>query len=119
MCPLFLPAAAMPLTGLFTGECAAAQGPLTIPIDTLRECCNRGYARAACPRAATIEADAAQFLIKSDRGGVIEVAWALERNHHPLEVGTMCVSERRSPREPLARQVHAHAEHYRNQRGSL
>jgi len=117
MCPLFLPATAMPLTGLFTGECAAANEPGPIPMDTLRECCNRGYARAACPRAATIEADATQFLIKSDCDGFIEVAWAIERNHHPLEVGTMRVSELRSSNEPLSHQVQAHANHYRAQRG--
>lgn len=117
MCPLFLPATAMPLTGLFTGECAAANEPGPIPMDTLRECCNRGYARAACSRAATIEADAAQFLIKSDHEGVIEVAWALERNHHPVEVGTMRVSGSRTSNDALACQAHAHAEHYRTQRG--
>jgi hypothetical protein len=86
-------------------------------MDTLLECCNRGYARAMCPRAATIEADAAQFLIKSDCGDVIEVAWALERNHHPLEVGIMRVSGQGSATEPLSRQIQAHAEHYRSQRG--
>ena len=34
-------------------------------------------------------ADAARFLVKSDRDGIVEVAWSLERNHHPVAVGTL------------------------------
>src|SRR5579863_8150105 len=90
-CPLFLPAS--PLTGftnLDGGECAAQPDTL-IPVDTLRRCCNAGYARAACAHAAQSDADAFQFLIKSNSDRVAAVAWSIERNHHPVAVGTMAV----------------------------
>ena len=120
MCPLFLPAAAVPLTGLFSGKCAAAGNPGgPISADTLRECCNRGYARATCAHAATVETDAARFLIKSDRGGIVEVAWAIERDHHPVQVGTLLISEMDSPSDPLTSQATAHAELYRARKGRL
>jgi hypothetical protein len=67
-------------------------------VDKLRRCCNCGYARATC------EADAVQFLIKSDRDGVVEVAWSLERNHHPLAVGLFNFSPGSSRAETLLEQ---------------
>ena len=41
--------------------------------------------------AAQSDADAFRFLIKSNRDGVVEVAWSSERNHHPVAVGTLTV----------------------------
>lgn len=117
MCPLFLPATAAPLTGVFSGECAANPGG-SIADDTIRECCNRGHARTACPRAAEVEADSICFLIKSDRDGIVEVAWALERNHHPLKVGAVLVDGSRPSGNTLDRQAFAFAQHYRNQKGA-
>lgn len=117
MCPLFLPAAAAPLTGLFSGECAADPGG-SISADIVRECCNRGYARGSCARAAQVEADSICFLIKSARDGVVEVAWALDRNHHPVKVGAVLVNGERASDEILDRQAFAIAEHYRDQKGT-
>jgi hypothetical protein len=38
-----------------------------------------------------------RFLVKSDDGISVEVAWAAELNHHPVAVGTL-----RIPRQPHA-----------------
>ncbi len=122
-CPLFLPAsplgdfsrAPMPLGNAYGGECAADPGAL-IPIDTLRRCCNPGYARENCARAAQSEADAARFMIKSDSDGQINVSWSLERNHHPVAVGTVtfpaadCVA-------PIERQARAYLDSYLRSKG--
>jgi hypothetical protein len=115
-CPLFLPAS--PLAGfaseasslgdLYGGECAAQPAAL-IPVDTLRRCCNAGYARTACEHAAQPDADAFHFLIKSQSDGVVQVAWSSERNHHPVAVGTLPVSGPGGSADPLERQARAFA----------
>jgi hypothetical protein len=107
----------MPLTGLFAGECAACPGTL-VPIDRLRDCCNPGHARTSCPQAATIDPDAAQFLVTSDRDGVIEVSWAIEKNHHPVAVGTLQIFSPTPPSAtPLQHQARAFASNYLRQKG--
>lgn len=91
-CPFFLPRA--PLAGfsdLYGGECAADAMTL-ISVDTLRTCCNHGYARDVCARAAQSDSDAFRFAIKASQSGVIDVAWSSERNHHPVAVGILRVS---------------------------
>ena len=85
-CPLFLPAAS--LGDYFAGECSSGAGE-AIPPETLRVCCNRGYARNSCTRAAEAEADCIQFVVRADRDGEIELGWAIERNHHPVAVGSV------------------------------
>jgi hypothetical protein len=119
-CPLFVPAS--PLAGfidLYGGECAAAAGVL-IPIDVLRQCCNAGYARESCSRAAQSDADAFRFLIKANRNGVVDVAWSSERNHHPVAVGNLTVDCRIGATDalPLERQARACATAYLNQIGN-
>ena len=85
-CPLFLP------SSRFEGYCDA--DPNTpVPPDTVRSCCNPGYARSLCTRAAEIEADAFRFLIRKRSFEGIEVAWSIERDHHPVAVGTLLVTE--------------------------
>lgn len=37
------------------------------------------------------EADNFRFLIRSVREGVVEIAWARERNHHPVETGVALI----------------------------
>ncbi|HVW09992.1 MAG TPA: hypothetical protein VHC90_15490 [Bryobacteraceae bacterium] len=93
-CPLFIPSAPLgdlvkispPLGDVYNGRCAAAPSA-EIEADTLRQCCNLGYARRHCERAAQAEADAVRVLVRADNGRVIEVAWAIERDHHPVAVG--------------------------------
>ena len=113
-CPLFLPAS--PLAGfgdLYAGECAAGIAE-AIDGDILRRCCNAGYARGSCTRAAQSEADAFRFLVKADRDGVIDVAWSSERNHHPVAVGTLSVNVAGSTNEggPLEHQARVYAAAY-------
>jgi hypothetical protein len=123
-CPLFLPASPLtPLEDLYGGECAAAAGvfiPVVIPDAVLRRCCNAGYARGSCQRAAQTDADAFRFLIKANRDGVVDVAWSSERNHHPVAVGTLTVDCRTptTQTEPLELQARACAAAYLRQIGN-
>ena len=117
-CPLFLPATPLtPLSDLYGGECAAEA--VVLSSDTLL-CCNAGYARGSCERAAQSDSDAFRFLIKANRGGVVEVAWTSERNHHPVAVGTLAVDCRTIATEagPLERQARVCAMAYFAQIGS-
>jgi hypothetical protein len=119
-CPLFLPASPLtPLEDLYGGECAAAAG-VFIAVDVLRRCCNAGYARGSCQRAAQTDADAFRFLIKANRDGVVDVAWSSERNHHPVAVGTLTVDCRTDTTrtEPLELQARACAAAYLRQIGN-
>ena len=80
----------MPLGDAYGGACAASGS--AIEHDKIRRCCNIGYARTTCEQAGHSPADAARFLVTADRGVVIEVAWSLERDHHPVGVGTLQVA---------------------------
>jgi hypothetical protein len=122
-CPFFHPASpltgmpgeAMPLGDFYGGECAAQKGAL-IALDLLRECCNRGYARTTCERAATSDEDAYRFLIKAQSGGTVEVSWSLERNHHPVAVGVTSIGGTKADTEtPLESQARAYAAAYLRQ----
>jgi hypothetical protein len=107
-CPLFVPLSPLSGSDLHDGYCGA-QPEAPIPADTLRQCCNMGYARGVCRRAAQSNADAFRFLIKSNRDGVVAVAWSSERNHHPVAVGTLLVTEAPASEDPLERQARAYA----------
>lgn len=117
-CPFFLPD--LPLSdfsGFYTGECAADVFGSSIGPGTLR-CCNTGYAREACARAAESESDAFRFLVKAERAGIVDVAWSSERNHHPVAVGTLAVDPAQAAgRDPLERQARACAVAYIAQAG--
>lgn len=119
-CPLFLPssllagftAEVMPLGDLYNGVCAVAPAE-TLPLALLRHCCNTGYGRGTCPRAAQTENDAVRFLLRKDRGEAVDIAWSLERNHHPVAVGVIEVPvDGPSGDTPLARQAQAYAAAY-------
>jgi hypothetical protein len=127
-CPYFLPAA--PLAGLndlYNGTCAADAGS-PISSDLLRSCCNNGYAREVCNRAAQSDADAFRFLIKADQGGTVDVAWSSERNHHPVAVGNLSFPHQAvqmattqtatAVNTPLERQARVHVDNYLRQIGS-
>jgi hypothetical protein len=104
-CPYFLPDE--PVGGfsdIYMGNCAA-QGGAPAQEDLLERCCNNGYARARCNRAAQSESDAFRFLVKAHVNGRVEVAWSSERDHHPVAVGSLWVDEANAPEEPLERQA--------------
>jgi len=89
-------------------------------VDKLTRCCNPGYAREVCAHAATVEADSHRFLIRSDDGVTIEIAWAAERNHHPLAVGVLGITHALHPANgPLEHQARACAAAYLHQTGQL
>ena len=98
-CPLFIPSESLggiaprnvTLGDLYSGSCEADPS-VAIPDETLRQCCNSGYARDRCPRAATHPADAMRFLIKVKNFKGLEIAWSAEQNHHPVEVGVVHLS---------------------------
>jgi hypothetical protein len=126
-CPLFNPTVplggfapdAAPLGDLYAGECAATPGT-PIPLDTIRHYCNFGYARKACTRAANVEADAARFIIRSHSGGMVQVGWATESNHHPLAVGSLSISiVETSGGQPIDHQVRACVSSYLRRTGKL
>lgn len=95
-CPLFIPtsplgelvAVAAPLGDLYGGHCSADPAAEIEP-EILRRYCNFGYARGFCARAAGSEADAVRLLVRGERGSLVEIAWAVERDHHPVAVGVM------------------------------
>jgi hypothetical protein len=87
-CPLFMPGSLLPLSDIYAGGCAANSAAI-LSTEKLARCCNPGYARTLCEEAAAAEADSYRFLVRSDDGSSIEVAWATERNHHPIAVGTL------------------------------
>lgn len=102
-CPLFVPESNW-------GHCTA-DPPASISQTTLDQCCNRGYARGVCERAAQSDADATSFMLKAIRGDEVEIAWAIERNHHPVAVGTArIVLSGNVGNLPLDRQMRAYAE---------
>ena len=121
-CPLFIPSTplgelgsvATTLGELYRGHCAADPEAL-IDAATLRRYCNFGYARGYCERAARSDSDAVRLMVRSECGNVVEIAWAVERNHHPVAVGNMEI-EPGLPAEPaadvLTRQAHACAAAY-------
>ena len=127
-CPLFIPStplaelvsAATPLGDLYAGHCAADTHAL-IDTDTLRRYCNFGYARGFCLRAAGSDADAVRLMVRAERSNVVEIAWAVERNHHPVAVGNMEIDAGlpAAPAEDvLTRQAYACAAAYRRQAGA-
>jgi hypothetical protein len=124
-CPLFIPhaplgeliAVAPPLGDLYDGACQADPAAAIDP-ETLRRHCNFGYARGHCERARQSDADAVRLLVKGERGNLVDVAWAIERNHHPVAVGTLAVEADTLAAPPCTtpeRQARACAEAYLRQ----
>ena len=118
-CPLFLPGGPLPLSDIFGGVCSADPAS-ELSVDKLTRCCNPGHARGLCEHAATVGADSHRFLVRADDGVTIEVAWAAERNHHPLAAGTLRITRVLEPANgPLEHQARACATAYLHQTGQL
>jgi hypothetical protein len=81
----------VPLGDLYGGECRAADH---LPSDNeLRSWCNFGYARGACPHfPADAAADAIRFSVANSDATAITVRYCLERDHRPLEHGTLILT---------------------------
>jgi hypothetical protein len=118
-CPLFLPGPRLPMSEIYAGECSADSGA-SLSMEKLTRCCNPGYARTLCERAAASDIDSYRFLVCSDEGGSIEIAWASEHNHHPIAVGTLRLDHALSQAAgPLDHQARACAQSYLRQTGRL
>jgi hypothetical protein len=105
-CPLFLPGSMR--GNFYEGRCTA-DPERAVPDETLQSCCNSGYARSRCSRAATATADCVQFLIAGESDGVVEVAWSLERDHHPVAVGRANAAKPATGNAVLDAQIGAYA----------
>lgn len=87
--------------------------------DTLREYCNRGYARNRCPRFPAGEGpDMVRFSVTRDQGEVVTIFYVVEQNGSPKEHGEIeYVVAARQFRPNLTggmleRQAQAYAESY-------
>jgi hypothetical protein len=83
--------AMLPLGDQWVGVC---QSPEFAPEEpdgaVLRGLCNSGYARRGCSRFPAGDGpDAVRFAIWRDDGASIWVRFAIERDHHPFEHGTL------------------------------
>jgi hypothetical protein len=108
-CPFFVPhSRPTAFSDFYQGECAAGEGS-QIADELLERCCNNGYAREVCNRAAQSDADAFRFMVKSHANGVVHIAWSSERNHHPVAVGNLAIEPGSAPETPLERQASAYA----------
>ena len=121
-CPLFVPetvvpgsAAASPLGAVFRGSCAAN----AVADDALLQRCNTGYAREVCQHAAGLDADAVRFRIRAHAGGAIEIAWSTERDHHPVAVGILSLTDNAGDTGTLDRQARACASVYLQKTGNV
>ncbi len=121
-CPLFIPTSplgelvsvAPPLGDLYDGYCAA-EPAAAIDHDTLRRYCNFGYARGHCAKAMHSDADAVRLLVYEAHGSLVQISWAVERNHHPVAVGRLEVETghaRERQTDPLGAQTYACAAAY-------
>ncbi len=84
----------MPLGDTWSGTCHADAASPFMPDETaLSHLCNMGYARRTCPHfPENQKCDAVRFLIVSDRDQIIQIAYAVERDHHPEMHGTLAYS---------------------------
>jgi hypothetical protein len=100
------------MSDLYNGTCHADPGA-ALSRELLTASCNPGHARAVCPRAAQSEADSIRLMVRSDDKISIEIAWATERNHHPVAVGSIRVPRNHVPAtSPLEHQANACAAAY-------
>lgn len=122
-CPYFRPGrrlgpsrSIVPLGDLWAGECTAGAAAVEPDENTVSSLCNFGYARGRCARyPGTGGADAVRFSVAADRGGVLSLRFAVERDYLPLAHGTLVFSDGRVTPEPtplLRRQAEAYLESY-------
>ncbi|MDQ6664373.1 MAG: hypothetical protein M3Z23_08265 [Acidobacteriota bacterium] len=94
-CPYFYPTEAMdgkrwpspprlPLGDPYAGICKARAEPYVPGESALRNLCNQGYARGSCAEF-PVDAgpDAIRFGIARDSGGIVRIAFIVERDHLP------------------------------------
>ncbi len=110
----------LPLGDPYTGICAVDPMREWRPDDTtLRECCNRGYARKKCPRFPDDAGpDAVRFTVSREQNGLLKIHYVVEKDRRPLEHGPMEYSAETGQFKPgqfgglLGRQAQAYVESY-------
>lgn len=113
-CPLFFPiepldrgdwvhAPRLPLGDPYRGTCQANPAePFDPPESEQRELCNCGYARGRCGRIPSDAPDAIRFSITHDASDRVHLIWVIEKDHAPVEFGTLAsVEESLSIAPPL------------------
>ena len=100
-CPYFMPverletmewihAPRLPLGDAYRGVCHAQPQDLFEPAEShQRDLCNCGYARDRCGRLPTGAPDAVRFSVIGDAGGCVRIIWVIEKDHAPVEFGTL------------------------------
>ena len=74
----------LPLVDAHDGVCEAAAATWEPDLETLKECCNFGYARGRC---AHFPAGASFDAVRFSMNGAGEVRYVLEKDYAPLEHG--------------------------------
>ena len=102
-CPYFYPvgqlgwpnAPRLPLGDAYTGLCRADPDAQMDPDPVaLRDLCNLGYARGRCMHfPAGAGPDAVRFSVARDAGGLVQICWVRERDHHPFDHGRLEYSQ--------------------------
>lgn len=114
--PLGPPRTIVPLGDLWAGECMAEATAVKPDENTVSSLCNLGYARGRCARYPENGGpDAVRFSLAADRGGVLSLRFAVERDYLPLAHGTLVFSRGKVTPEPaplLRRQAEAYLESY-------
>ncbi len=100
-CPCFFPVerlphaagkqtSPVPLGDPWSGMChSAGAGDWSPDTQTLRQCCNFGYAREKCARFPAEGPDAVRFGISNDRDGLVRIYWVMEKDHQPFAHGPL------------------------------
>lgn len=100
-CVFFLPVAPLdrgdwihaprlPLGEPYRGVCHVTPGEPFEPSESdQRTLCNCGYARGPCNRIPADAPDAVRFSVVDDSCGRIQITWVIEKDHWPVEFGTV------------------------------
>ena len=99
-CPFFMPdqrfesdwpfPQRLPLGAGWTGTCTAPGHDGLRPSEQeLKSGCNLGYAKLCCRLPAERQADAVRFALGEERGGILRVLYACEREHLPAGHGEL------------------------------
>jgi hypothetical protein len=107
-CPFFLPvtrldqngwihAPRLPLGDPYRGVCQSRPDEPFEPPESAHDLCNCGYARGRCDRfPAGTESDAVRFSITSVEADLVRLTYVLEREHAPVDYGTLKYAIRES-----------------------
>jgi len=84
----------LPLGDAYRGVCHAQSPDLFEPAEShQRDLCNCGYARDRCSRLPDGAPDAVRFSVIDNAGGRVRIIWVIEKDHSPVEFGTIDYAE--------------------------